>query len=68
MHKFPIQITFDFDENEYIVFVKGINLEGRGNSEAKAILDFFNNYEQLNEKMLDTNFVKSMIQKLEGLE
>jgi len=66
MKNLPIKITYDFDENEYIVFVKGIDLEGRGNTEARALLDFFTNYEQLNEKIIDKNYLNSIISNLES--
>lgn len=66
--KLPIKILFDFDENEYVVFCKGIELEGRGNTESRALLDFLNQYEQLNEKSLDKSFLESLIIKLEGSE
>lgn len=43
--KFPIKIIFDFDFDEYVVFVSGINgIEGRGKTEGEAIENFKLNY------------------------
>lgn len=47
--KFPVKISFDFDENEYVVFVDGIKgIEGHGQTEQEAIDDF---YKRLDSKL-----------------
>jgi predicted RNase H-like HicB family nuclease len=39
--KFKIKIVFDFDENEYVVFVSELGgIEGRGATEQEAIENF----------------------------
>lgn len=49
--KFKIKIVFDFDEGLYRVFVDGIKeLEGRGDTEVKAIADFFINYDEFKDR------------------
>jgi len=68
MKSLPIKIIFDFDEGEYCVFAKGIDLEGRGDTEARALLDFFTNFELLNQKLVDKLYITSMISKLENIQ
>lgn len=49
--KFPVKISFDFDEGEYVVFIDGIKgIEGHGPTEQEAIDNF---YDQLNRKLED---------------
>lgn len=41
-----VKITFDFEEQEYMVFVEGIpELVGYGETESSALLDFLKKYE-----------------------
>lgn len=48
---FKIKIAIDFDDGGYIVFVDGIpGLEGHGDTEVQAIMDFFNNYDKFKDK------------------
>jgi hypothetical protein len=68
--KFSIKITLDFDEGGYLVFVEGIpELIGRGETEVKAILDFFQNYDKFkNKNYFDPMFIKNMLQKYEFMD
>lgn len=44
--KYAIKVTYNLDENEYMVFVEGLpELYGRGETESGALLDFLQKYE-----------------------
>lgn len=64
---FKIKIAMDFDDGGYIVFVDGIpELEGHGDTEVKAIMDFFNNYDKFKDKeYLEPLVLKSIKEKYE---
>jgi hypothetical protein len=40
----PIKIIFDVEENEYVVFVESIGIEGRGGTEKEAVDDLITKY------------------------
>ena len=67
---FKVKITFDFDESCYLVFVEGIKeLEGRGSTEVKALIDFFQNYEQFKDKeYFDSKAIKQLLEKYKTLD
>ncbi len=67
--KFKIKITLNFDEGGYMVFVDGIpELVGYGDTEIKAIIDFFNNYDKFkNHEYFEPILIKNLKEKFELL-
>lgn len=61
--KFPVKIAFNPEDNEYLVSVDGIpEIYGSGATEAKALLDFFEQYEMVSE---NPKRIRNIIAKLE---
>jgi len=45
--KYKIVVSYDYDENEFVVFCEGISdLCGYGETESSALLDFLAKYEK----------------------
>jgi predicted RNase H-like HicB family nuclease len=62
--KYNVRIAFDIEDQEYIVSVDGVpEIYGTGVTEAKAMLDFFQQYELITE---NPKRIKSIITKLEN--
>ena len=63
MPKYPVKIIYDDDEKEYMVLVENIpEIYGTGKTEAKALLDFFQQYELISENPIR---IKAIVEKLE---
>jgi predicted RNase H-like HicB family nuclease len=61
---FPVKISYNIEDEEYLVTVVGIpEIYGTGTTEAKAMLDFFQQYELISE---NPKRIQQIVEKLES--
>lgn len=49
--RYPIKLVYDIEEDEYVVFVEALNLEGRGKTEKEAVENLVEKYDMIVERI-----------------